>query len=129
MITSPRNPRVAEAVKLRKRALRDKQRLFLVEGAQAVAEAAAARPTPLRVLFAGPDSSLHPAVIAAGQAGIPVIDVSDDVIRALTSTVTPQGLVGVAQMVDVALGDLPGEMSLAVVLFSVRDPGNAGTIL
>jgi RNA methyltransferase, TrmH family len=129
MITSVKNPRVAEAVKLRKRAMRDKRRQFLVEGAQAVAEAVAARPTPLIELFVGPDSSLHPAAVAAGQAGIPVVDVSEDVIRALTSTVTPQGLVGVAGMVDTPLDDLPVELSLAVVLFSVRDPGNAGTIL
>ncbi len=129
MITSIKNPRVAEAVKLRKRAMRDKRRQFLVEGAQAVAEAATARPTPLTELFVGPDSSPHPAVVAAGQAGVPVTDVSDEVIRALTSTVTPQGLVGVATMVDTPLHDLPENLSLAAVLFSVRDPGNAGTIL
>ena len=129
MITSLRNARVAEALKLRKRALRDKHRRFLVEGAQAVAEAAAARPSPLRDLFVGPDSALHPAAVAARHGGIPPVEVSDEVIRALTSTVTPQGLVGVANMVDVALGELPDELSLAVVLFAVRDPGNAGTIL
>jgi TrmH family RNA methyltransferase len=129
MITSLRNPRVAEAVKLRKRALRDKRRRFLVEGAQAVAEGVAARPSPLRELFVGPDADLHPAVVAARQAGVAVVEVSDDVVRALTSTVTPQGLVGVADMVDVELAALPEGLSLAVVLFSVRDPGNAGTIL
>lgn len=129
MITSLRNPRVAEAVKLRKRALRDKRRQFLVEGAQAVAEGVAARPSPLRQLFVGPDSAVHPAVAAARHGGIPVDGVSDEVIRALTSTVTPQGLVGVADMVDVPLADLADPLTLAVVLFSVRDPGNAGTIL
>jgi TrmH family RNA methyltransferase len=129
VITSVRNARVAEALKLRKRALRDKRREFLVEGAQAVAEAVAANPTPMRELFVGPDSALHPTGVAAGQAGIPVTEVSDDVIRALTSTVTPQGLVGVAAMVDASLDELPLEMSLAVVLCAVRDPGNAGTIL
>ena len=129
MITSVRNARVAEALKLRKRALRDKRREFLVEGAQAVAEAVAADPSPLRELFVGPDSSMHPAAVAAGQAGISVTEVSDEVIRALTSTVTPQGLVGVATMVDASLDELPPDMSLAVVLFAVRDPGNAGTIL
>jgi len=129
VITSVRNARVAEALKLRKRALRDKRREFLVEGAQSVAEAVAAQPTPLRELFAGPDSALHPSAVAARQAGIPVTEVSDEVIRALTSTVTPQGLVGVAKMIDASLDELPLEMSLAVVLYAVRDPGNAGTIL
>src|SRR5262245_65861632 len=113
MITSLRNTRVAEAVKLRKRALRDKRGQFLVEGPQAVAEAAAARPTPLDELFVGPDSVLHPAAVAASQAGIPVVEVSDDVIRALTSTVSPQGLVGTAEMVDVGLDAIPARMTLA----------------
>ncbi len=129
MISSLRNPRVAEAVKLRKRALRDKRRQFLVEGARSVAEGVAARPSPLLELFVGPDSAVHPAVVAAGQAGIQTVDVAEEVIRALTSTVTPQGLVAVAGMVDVPLAALPHVLSLAVVLFSVRDPGNAGTIL
>jgi TrmH family RNA methyltransferase len=129
MITSLKNPRVAEAVKLRKRALRDDRRRFLVEGAQAVTEGVAASPSPLRELFVGPDSAVHPAVVVAGQAGIPTVEVSDEVVRALTSTVTPQGLVAVADMVDVPLAGLPDALTLAVVLFSVRDPGNAGTIL
>ncbi|MFL5799069.1 MAG: TrmH family RNA methyltransferase [Actinomycetota bacterium] len=132
MITSLKNPRVAEAVKLRKRGVRDKRREFLVEGAQAVLEAVragAGHSAPLRELFVGPDSAAHPAVAEARHAGIAVTEVSDEVIRALTSTVTPQGLVGISTMVDSSLEELPGEISLAVVLFAVRDPGNAGTIL
>jgi TrmH family RNA methyltransferase len=132
MITSLKNPRVGEAVKLKKRALRDTRREFLVEGAQAVQEGirvGTLSRSPFRELFVGPDSAMHPAVVEARQAGIPVTEVSDGVIRALTSTVTPQGLVGVSAMVDSRLEELPEEMSLAVVLYAVRDPGNAGTIL
>ena len=46
----------------------------------------------------------------------------------LTSTVTPQGVVGIAPFVDVGLEalDPPGAVA---VLHEVRDPGNAGTIL
>ena len=39
MITSPRNKRVTQAVRLKKRALREKDRRLLVEGAQGVLEA------------------------------------------------------------------------------------------
>lgn len=46
----------------------------------------------------------------------------------LTSTVTPQGLVAVAQMLDVSLDDVPAEGCVAL-LHEVRDPGNAGTVL
>jgi TrmH family RNA methyltransferase len=59
---------------------------------------------------------------------VPVEQVSDRVMERLTSTVTPQGVVGVAPFVDVRIDDLmpPG---VVAVLHEVRDPGNAGTIL
>jgi TrmH family RNA methyltransferase len=46
----------------------------------------------------------------------------------LTSTVTPQGLVGVARFLDRPIEALD-EASSVVVLHAVRDPGNAGTVL
>ena len=39
MLTSPKNPKVTAAARLKKRAFRDEDRRFLVEGAQAVSEA------------------------------------------------------------------------------------------
>ena len=119
---------MAEAVKLRKRGLRDDRRRFLVEGPQAVEEALRAGGA-VSELFVGPGSVVHPAVARAREAGVLVTEVSDEVVRALTSTVTPQGLVAVAAFVDVPMEELPGGLDLAAVLFSVRDPGNAGTIL
>ena len=128
MITSLKNPRVADAMKLRKRGLREDRRLFLVEGPQAVGEALGS-PTGLEMLFHAPDDRFHPHVGVARERGLEVIEVSEDVVRALTSTVTPQGLVGVAPFLDVPMQDVPSEAELAVILYSVRDPGNAGTVL
>src|SRR5207302_5783118 len=56
------------------------------------------------------------------------IPVSDAVMEHLTSTVTPPGQVGVAPFVDVPLEDVV-DASLACILYAVRDPGNAGTVL
>ena len=39
MLTSARNPKVANAARLRKRAFREEARRFILEGAQAVGEA------------------------------------------------------------------------------------------
>ena len=39
MLTSLKNPKVAAAARLKKRAFRDEDRRFLIEGAQAVREA------------------------------------------------------------------------------------------
>ncbi|MGH2641319.1 MAG: TrmH family RNA methyltransferase [Actinomycetota bacterium] len=125
MLTSGRNPKVVAAVRLKKRALRETDRRFLVEGAQAVAEALA-EDGRLVSLFVQDD--LDPLAIRAKQAGVTVDHVTDQVMERLTSTVTPQGVVGVAPFVDVTLEALSPTGAVAL-LHEVRDPGNAGTIL
>ena len=125
MLTSAKNPKVAAAVRLKKRALREEAERFLVEGAQGVAEALA-EDGALESLFVLDD--LDPLAVRARQAGIDVDPVGPRVMERLTSTVTPQGIVGVAPFVDVPLDRLAGAGCVAI-LHEVRDPGNAGTIM
>jgi TrmH family RNA methyltransferase len=124
VLTSPRNPKVAAAGRLKKRAYRDEDRRFLVEGAQAVLEGL--REQGIETLFT--DDDLAPVAVQARAAGIETHHVGHDVVRALTSTVTPQGIVGVAPYRDVELGTMPTAGCIAV-LHEIRDPGNAGTVL
>src|SRR5215216_3822779 len=105
--------------------MRESDRSFLVEGAQAVGEALAS-PNGLSIVFF---TDLHPLAVRARETGAEVLEVSSDVMAKLTSTVTPQGLVGVARFLDVALEALPPAPASAVILHAVRDPGNAGTVL
>jgi TrmH family RNA methyltransferase len=127
MITSTRNRRVAAAARLRKRGLREQDRLFLVEGAQAAGEAVAAGAVETLFHVPGSTGRVPDVVAAAGRAGAETVEVSPPVMGHLTSSVSPQGIVAVARFVDVRLGDAPA--GLVPVLCSVRDPGNAGTIL
>jgi RNA methyltransferase, TrmH family len=126
LITSLKNPKVAAAVKLKKRAYREREQRFLVEGAQAVGEALSSG-IALEALFhtAGPNDLLE----RASRAGVAMESVSDEVMGRLTSTVTPQGLVAVAPFLDVHLGKLVAAPACVAVLHAVRDPGNAGTVL
>ena len=55
-------------------------------------------------------------------------EVGGRVIKALTDSVTPQGLVAIAKMQDRSLAAL-GEADLVLVLDEVADPGNAGTLI
>jgi TrmH family RNA methyltransferase len=131
VITSPHNKRVTAAARLKKRALREKDRRFLVEGVQAVAEAFSSG-ADVREVFATLESEerLEPVISLAKQAGAPVHTVSPEVMGHLTSTVTPQGVVAVAGFVDVPLtAVVDGSGGIVPVLVEVRDPGNAGTIL
>jgi RNA methyltransferase, TrmH family len=131
VLTSTRNPKVASAARLRKRAFREEDRCFLVEGAQAVVEALDAG--KLSVLFSAEE--LDPLLVRARQEGVQAHHVTEDVVRHLTSTVTPQPVVGIAPFVD---ADPAGVLDAAfgggggacvAILHEVRDPGNAGTVL
>ena len=125
MLTSAKNPKVAAATRLHRRSYRELDARFLVEGRQGVAEALV-DPGLLQVLFA--TDELDPVALRARQAGVDVLAVTEEVMAKLTSTVTPQGLVGISPFVDVALEALPDEGCVAI-LHEVRDPGNAGTVL
>lgn len=125
MLTSAKNPKVAAAMRLKKRVHREEDRRFLIEGAQGVREALEP-PVALEALFTADDGD--PLAIRAGQVGVEVVHVTPELLARITSTVTPQPLVGIAAHRDVELAALDAT-GMLVVLHEVRDPGNAGTIL
>ncbi|WP_370324263.1 TrmH family RNA methyltransferase [Euzebya sp.] len=127
VITSTANPAVKAAAKLAARKGRRDERAFLVEGPQAVSEALG----QLIEVFATPQALDDHAELLrqAAGAGAEVRAVTPEVLRVLADTVTPQGLVGVAPIRDVALVDVLPTARFLVVLDGVSDPGNAGTII
>ncbi|WP_405610814.1 TrmH family RNA methyltransferase [Streptomyces sp. NBC_00076] len=130
-LISPRSPRVSAARRLARRNFRGKERLFLAEGPQAVREAAAHAST-LVELFATLDAAERYAdIIGEARAAGARVHLADDLVIAdISTTVTPQGLVGVCRFLDTPFEDiLRGRPKLVAVLAHVRDPGNAGTVL
>jgi TrmH family RNA methyltransferase len=139
-VTSIRSPRVKAARQLARRSSRQRARLFLAEGPQAVREALAWKDAPaptgsgalVTELFVTAEAwSRHDdLVVQASAQGVPVLTVSGQVMAELAQTVTPQGLLGVCRFIDVPLRRLTeGAPRLVVLLANVRDPGNAGTVL
>ena len=126
-----RSPRVKAARLLAKRSFRERDQLFLAEGPQAVREALADAGVLTELFVTGEGRSRHPelAALAVGQ-GVPVHEVSGEVMAELAQTITPQGMLGVCRFVDQPMAQLTsGSPQLVVVLANVRDPGNAGTVL
>ncbi|HEV2936127.1 MAG TPA: RNA methyltransferase [Streptosporangiaceae bacterium] len=122
---------VRAARRLTKRTFRERERAFLAEGPQAVAEAisSGARISDLFVTVPA-QSRHHDLVTAVAAAGVPVHVVSGEVMSELAQTVTPQGLLAVCGFIDVPLAEAVSPVPrLAVLLANVRDPGNAGTVL
>lgn len=115
------------ARRLRHRKGRQALGKFLVEGPQAVREALR-EPGRVRELLLADDFEHEEISQLAAQAGIEPRIVASAVLREITDTVTPQGVVAIANQLDVG-GDLPADPKLVVVCDNIRDPGNAGTLI
>jgi TrmH family RNA methyltransferase len=117
--------------RLSQRSFRTRVRRFLVEGPQSVREAVARRPDDVVEVYLAANAA--PAAVltadAARAAGLPVIEVPEPVLLAMTETVHPQGIAAVCGFVDRDAEAALAGARLVVVLDRVRDPGNAGTIL
>lgn len=98
----------------------------MVEGAQAVREALTAGGLLELFVTTGHDDLVE----FARTRGTVVTTVSPAVLAAMAETVTPQGVLGVAPLLDVPLEQaLAGSPALVAVLDHVADPGNAGTVI
>jgi RNA methyltransferase, TrmH family len=133
-ITSIRSPRVKAARQLARRSARQRTRLFLAEGPQAVREALGRPGEPglvTELFVTAPARSRYGELVeAAAGHGAAVHAVSGEVMAELAQTITPQGLLAVCRFVDVPMEQLAAAAPrLVVLLANVRDPGNAGTVL
>jgi RNA methyltransferase, TrmH family len=124
-------PGVKSAKRLTKRAFRQRERAFLAEGPQAVAEALSCGAQVTDLFVTAPARGRHADLVTMAEgAGVPVYVVSGQVMEELAQTVTPQGLLAVCGFVDVPLSAITEPApALVALLANVRDPGNAGTVL
>lgn len=68
-------------------------------------------------------------VLDALEAGVTVHVVGWQIVKAISDSVTPQGLVAIIGSPLGSLADIEVESGLAVVLAGVSDPGNVGTLI
>jgi TrmH family RNA methyltransferase len=123
------SPRLKAARRLTKRAFRQRERAFLAEGPQAVAEAHRSGAHVTDLFVTAPARSRHSELVAEiADADVPVHLVSGEIMSELAQTVTPQGLLAVCDFIDVPLTEIMSP-ALVALLANVRDPGNAGTVL
>jgi TrmH family RNA methyltransferase len=132
VLDNPRSPRVRAVAKLANKAARSDTGMFLLEGPQAASEVLSYRPDLIVELYATPTALERYTDIAqtAVDAGVDVEFVTEEVLAAMSDTVTPQGFVGVVHQFPTSVKDIfAAEPKLIAVLEEVRDPGNAGTIV
>ena len=133
MITSPRNPKIVRTRKLMQRKHRQRERLFRVEGLQALYMALEAECEPVELLyceelFAGEGA---PSLLErCRKTRVELVEVERSVMDGLSGRETPQGVIGIFPFIDVELERLPLERNeLVVVLDRLQNAGNLGTLL
>ncbi len=102
----------------------------MIDGPTLVSEALDAG-VPLESAFAEPATigePHHGLLARLADAGVPVHEVVPNSLARVTDTVTPQGVAAVAPLPAVALDEV-AEADVVLVLVSVSDPGNAGTLV
>ena len=132
MITSKSNPQLKMITALlRKRSTREEERAFICEGRKMFFEILAQHPEHLVKTYwsesglAGLDDGERELL-----AGCEYETVADEVFDAIAETVTPQGVIAVVRMPEYSVGDMiAGDTTRLLLLESLRDPGNLGTIL
>lgn len=132
VLTNIRSERFRRVRALSRRAARVKEGRFLVEGPQGVREAVAWRPDLVVDIYVDEEGRARCSdiVAAAVEAGLYVHDVSREVLAQMCDTPSPQGILAVVKHPDVSLDEVLADgPRLVVLLASVRDPGNAGTVL
>lgn len=129
-VTSIANERVRFVKGLYSKAqLRREERLYVVEGVRLVEEALLARLNPEFVLVAPErlESTPRGQALLARLSEYPTVRVSEAVLKSVSDTVAPQGVIAVLRMPEPPKN--PSFGPLALILDRVRDPGNAGTLL
>lgn len=128
MITSTQNEKVKLAYALQQQPkVRRRERKIALEGLRLVRDAQQRGRKPEFVLFDPAAADSH--LIAALQSQIgeaKVLPVAPEVLKHVSTTEQPQGIVAVLPM---PMPELPKQPRRVLILDGIRDPGNMGTIL
>ena len=126
MINSPQNDKVKLAHALQTQAkARRKERKIVLEGTRLVRDAIERGRKPEFVLYE-PQLIDYELLAHIQNLGLKPTPVTADILKHVSSTEHPQGVVAVFPM---PMPDLPRKPSRVLILDAVRDPGNMGTIL
>ena len=132
MITSKSNPQLKYLqTLLKKRSAREADRVFICEGRKMFFEILTQRPESLAKAYWSESGAAELA--EAERALMLACDweiVSDAALCAVAETVTPQGVIAIVRMPEYSVGNMiAGGKTRLLLLESLRDPGNLGTIL
>jgi TrmH family RNA methyltransferase len=129
MITSTQNLKIKKINQLlTKSKIRKKERLFIVEGKKIIDEINCSR--IWEIYISNTFLEKHESYVnKLYKSNIQVEIVSDTVMKHISSSVTPQGIIGLIKIVDTQVSTIINKNSFIIMLENIQDPGNLGTII
>jgi RNA methyltransferase, TrmH family len=130
MITSISNDKIKLVRALQaQRRTREKEQLFILEGVRLLEEALHAH-APVRLILHTDslDARGRAVINQLARLGAAIEAVTPAVMAAASTEQTPPGLLAVVPLASIACPP-PAELSFALVLDRISDPGNLGTLL
>ena len=129
MITSAGNQQMKHVIQLNKKAkTRYEQRVFVVEGMKMCMEAPREDIQSMYVSESFLQIPEHVEMLREYSYEI----VADNVFKTISDTQTPQGILALVKMPEYSMSDLlgrEGKMPHLLILESIQDPGNLGTMI
>ena len=132
MITSTSNQQIKQlSALLKKSKERKNKQQFIVEGTKMVAEVPKESLCAVYVSESYEANAEHKALCATLKQNVKTYEVvSDFVLKSVSDTQTPQGILAVVSMPNYQLEDLlQGKRTHLLILESIQDPGNLGTMV
>lgn len=132
LITSSQNPVIKEAKALKEKKSREEKRLFFIEGLRFVEEALKEDAEIKNVILSEKFLQIKGADLLLDKiekAGLNTSYVTNKLFGEITDTENPQGVMAVVGMRDAGIEAVIKEKSFVLVLDSLQDPGNMGTII
>ncbi len=129
MLTSLQNPLIKQFRKLHKPKERNEQDLFLLEGTHLIAESTQVNYPLITVCCTQEWIDHNYKLWTKINFNCPRVEiVSQEVLKSIATTVEPDGIIAIAQRTGINRGILPIK-NLGLVLETIQDPGNLGTII
>lgn len=134
IITSPANPIIREALKIKEKHARYRYEAFLIEGPHLMEMAAASPDVEIKRVFFTKDFSDkregQRLLRQAAKKEAQLIETSGHILSKLADTETPQGIVAIVSCKIANLDKLSFKgIPFLVVCDGIQDPGNLGTII
>jgi TrmH family RNA methyltransferase len=128
MITSLKNPKIQWVRRLQNKGkIRQSEGVFVLEGVRLIEEGLNSDWKVNSIFYTDNLGARGRNLIGNYQArGMQIEEVSENVMRSISDTESPQGILGVFEMREMPI---PKALDLILVLDQIREPGNLGTIL